>query len=262
MSRSSAVGLNPVAARPRRGPAPRQRFRAARTFGLAIFITGTLVVAAVAVQLLRGTIARERARAEWAKLVQSSSLNEVANLGLRRVRSGTPVTRVIIPAIRLDEVVVEGLNDRDLWAGPGHMPGTVFPGDNGNSVISAHRDRHFHRLDDVHVGDMIETQTLQVSVMWRVKERQIVTKDARVIFESPTPRLTLTTCWPTRYIGAAPDRLLIIAEAVSMRERVHGQAPASMTQPAPAAAVTPAVSTPDTTAPAAAVPAPAAAAKP
>lgn len=220
-----------------------------------------LVVAAVAVQLLRGTIARERARAEWAKLVQSSSLNEVANLGLRRVRSGTPVTRVIIPAIRLDEVVVEGLNDRDLWAGPGHMPGTVFPGDNGNAVISAHRDRHFHRLDDIHVGDMIETQTLQVSVMWRVKERQIVTKDAKVIFESPTPKLTLTTCWPTRYIGAAPDRLLIIAEPVSMRERTHGQPPAAMTTVVPAVAA-PATPSPDSMAPPVAAPAPAAAAKP
>ena len=196
---------------------------------MVLFAAGLIVVAVVAVQLLRGTIARERARAEWAKLIQSSSLNAVATLGMTRVRSGAPVTRVIIPSIRLDEVVVEGLNDRDLWAGPGHMPGTVFPGENGNAVISAHRDRHFHRLDDVRLGDMIETQTLTMSVMWRVKERRIVDKDEKVIFESPSPRLTLTTCWPTRYIGAAPDRLLLIAEPVSMKERSTGQAPASMT---------------------------------
>ena len=58
-----------------------------------VFATGLIVVAIVAVQLLRGTIARERARTEWAKLIQSSSLNAVANLGMKRVRSGAPVTR-------------------------------------------------------------------------------------------------------------------------------------------------------------------------
>ncbi len=183
----------------------------------------------VGVQLLRGTIARERARTDWAKLMKSASFTAVAELGQkRRIASGRPVTRVIIPAIRLDEVVVEGLGDRDLWAGPGHMPGTVLPGENGNSVLSAHRDRHFHRLDDVRVGDVIETQTEQMSVRWRVIKRQIVLKDDKSIFETTEPRLTLTTCWPTRYLGPAPDRLLITAEPVSSRDRVP---PAPAAQP-------------------------------
>ncbi len=151
--------------------------------------------------------------------MHSSSLSAIASLGLTRVAAGAPVVRVIIPSIRLDEVVVEGLSDRDLWAGPGHVQGTVFPGQTGNSVISAHRDRHFHRLDDVRVGDMIETQTPMLSVMWRVTQRRVIGKDERVIFETLTPTLTLTTCWPTRYIGPAPDRLVLTAEPVSMKER-------------------------------------------
>jgi LPXTG-site transpeptidase (sortase) family protein len=183
-----------------------------------------VIVTVVGVQFLRGTVARERARAEWTKVMKSSTISAVTSLGLglTRVSSGTPVVRVIIPSIRLDEVVVEGLSDKDLWAGPGHMPGTVFPGQNGNSVISAHRDRHFHRLDDLRIGDMIETQTPAVSVMWRITQRRVVGKDERAIFESQTPMLTLTTCWPTRYVGPAPDRLLLTAEPVSMRERESG----------------------------------------
>ncbi|MES3035897.1 MAG: class D sortase [Gemmatimonadota bacterium] len=173
----------------------------------------------IGVQLLRGAIARERARSAWTRLMASASISSIPGLNLTRVASGTPVVRVIIPSIRLDEVVVEGLSDKDLWAGPGHMPGTAFPGADGNSVISAHRDRHFHRLDDVRVGDMVETQTAQLHVMWRVTKRQVVTKDARVIFESDEPRLTLTTCWPTRYIGPAPDRLILTAVPVSVRGR-------------------------------------------
>ena len=218
MSHSSAVGARPLGLResPRRG---RQSRRAARFFGLALVTIGLITVTVIGVQLLRGAIARERARSAWTRLMASASISSIAGLNLTRVTSGTPVVRVIMPSIRLDEVVVEGLSDRDLWAGPGHMPGTVFPGGTGNSVISAHRDRHFHRLDDVRVGDLVETQTAQLHVMWRVTKRQVVTKDAKVIFESDEPRLTLTTCWPTRYIGPAPDRLILTAVPVSVRDR-------------------------------------------
>jgi sortase A len=181
-----------------------------------------IILTIIGVQLLRGTVARERARAEWTKVMRTSTISTIATLGFTRVTAGAPVVRVIIPAIRLDEVVVEGLTDKDLWAGPGHMPGTVFPGQNGNSVISAHRDRHFHRLDDLRVGDMVETQTPMMSVMWRITQRRVVGREERAIFDSPTPMLTLTTCWPTRYIGPAPDRLLLTAEPVSMRERETG----------------------------------------
>jgi sortase A len=191
-------------------------------FGTIVTAIGAIVCVVVAVQLLRGAVARERAREAWAKVMKSTQISAIASLGLTSVAAGAPVVRVVIPSIRLDEVVVEGLSDKDLWAGPGHMPGTVFPGQNGNSVISAHRDRHFHRLDDVRVGDMLETQTPYMSVRWRVTQRRVVGKDERVIFESETPILTLTTCWPTRYIGPAPDRLLLTAEPVSMKERERG----------------------------------------
>lgn len=237
MSHSSALGANPLALRGAPGRGGQDR-RAPRIFGLVLVTAGLIILTVIGVQLLRGAIARERARAEWTKLMTAASISSIPSLNMTRVNAGAPVTRVIIPSIRLDEVVVEGLSDKDLWAGPGHMPGTVFPGENGNSVISAHRDRHFHRLDDVRVGEMIETQTPSMSVMWRVKTRRVVKRDARVIRESSDPMLTLTTCWPARYLGPAPDRLIITAVPVSVRERGT---------PAPAAAATPAVVIPTPT---------------
>lgn len=220
MSQFSALGASPVGIREARGRGRRRR--APRVFGILLLAIGVMLVAIVGVMQLRGAVARERARTEWTKVMKSSTISAIAGLGLTRVPSGAPVVRVIIPSIRLDEVVVEGLSDKDLWSGPGHMPGTVFPGQNGNSVVSAHRDRHFHRLDDVRVGDRIETQTPQMSVIWRITQRRVVGKDERAIFETTTPMLTLTTCWPTRYVGPAPDRLLLTAEPVSMRERETG----------------------------------------
>ena len=225
MSHSTALGADPLALRKATGRA-RQNSRASRIFGIVLVTTGLIILTVIGVQLLRGAIARERARAGWTKLMSASSISSVPSLSMTRVSAGAPVVRVIIPSIRLDEVVVEGLSDKDLWAGPGHMPGTVFPGENGNAVISAHRDRHFHRLDDLRVGELIETQTPTTDVMWRVTTRTVVHREARVIRESPEPMLTLTTCWPTRYLGPAPDRLIITAVPVSMRERGAPSSPA------------------------------------
>ena len=72
---------------------------------------------------------------------------------------GTPVARLVIPRIGLDEVVVEGVSDEDLSAGPGHMTGARFRATAGNAVISAHRDRHFHPLGRIVVGDTIVTES-------------------------------------------------------------------------------------------------------
>jgi sortase A len=129
----------------------------------------------------------------------------------REIRHGTPVARLLIPAIDLDEIVIEGVGPVELNGGPGHFPGSVLPGDSGNSIVSAHRDRHFRRLGELAVGSRIRTETWAGAVEWVVTERRIVSRDTPALFEESEPTLTLTTCWPLRYFGPAPDRLLIVA---------------------------------------------------
>ena len=122
--------------------------------------------------------------------------------------------RMRIASIDLDEVVVEGVGDMELRAGPGHLPGSALPGEAGNAIIAGHRDRHFHRLDEVAVGDTIVTQTRHDQALWVVTETRVVDADAPALRSSREPRLTLVTCWPVRYLGPAPGRLLITAAAV------------------------------------------------
>jgi sortase A len=131
-----------------------------------------------------------------------------------RVAVGAPVARLRIPRIRLDEIVVEGVGDDELSAGPGHLPGSALPGMSGNAVISAHRDRHFSRLDELQLGDTIRTETDQSSKAWVVVSRRIVGRDKPALFKANEPLLTLTTCWPVRYFGDAPDRLILSAKPV------------------------------------------------
>jgi len=130
---------------------------------------------------------------------------------------------VIIPRLGLDEVVVEGVGDDELRAGPGHMIGSVLPGDRGTSVISAHRDRHFHALGGIAVGDTVVTESASGTVVWTVSRIRVVGADDSALDARPTPTLMLTTCWPIRYVGPAPDRLIVEAEIAGKREEGSGK---------------------------------------
>ncbi len=148
-----------------------------------------------------------------ARLASAVPLPAVAVSG-REIRRGAVVARLVIPAINLDEIVLEGVGPVELNGGPGHFPGSVLPGEAGNAVVSAHRDRHFWRLGELGIGSRIRTQTRNRTVVWVITERWIVSRDTPALFEEPEATLTLTTCWPIRYFGSAPDRLLLVAKPV------------------------------------------------
>ena len=127
---------------------------------------------------------------------------------------GAPVARLVIPKIGLDEIVLEGVDDNSMNGGPGHFPGSPFPGEPGNAIISAHRDRHFRHFDDLAIGDTIRTESGSRSATWVIVSRRVVDKATPALFPSKKATLTLTTCWPIRYFGSAPDRLIVTARPV------------------------------------------------
>jgi len=90
-----------------------------------------------------------------------------------------------------------------------------MPGDRGNAVISAHRDRHFSHFDQIGVGDTITTESAARQDRWVVISTRVVDKDAPAIVRTKDATLTLTTCWPIRYVGSAPERLIVTAKPIS-----------------------------------------------
>ena len=68
---------------------------------------------------------------------------------------GEATARIVIPAIGVDKIVVEGVSLADLKKGPGHYPETPLPGQEGNAAIAGHRTTYgapFHRLDELQAG--------------------------------------------------------------------------------------------------------------
>ena len=195
-----------------------------RLLGALLLVGGGGLLTYVGGQYATGLVARDRARAEWAQLEARQALL-AANAALEEPPAGpfapgTPLARLVVPGISLDEVIVAGVGRGELNSSVGHLPGTPLPGGYGNSVISAHRDLHFRRLGELRVGDTLTTVTPYQTVTWRITGRKIVDDRAPALFQTAGRTLTLTTCWPIRMIGPAPDRLLLTAEPVDSALRV------------------------------------------
>lgn len=189
-----------------------------RRLGFAFLLAGGVLTTFAGSRYVSGAAAQDRARREWEAMQAEAAYAGVAAAALQErdvpLVHGRPVARLQIPKVRLDEIVLEGIDDEAMNGGPGHYPGSPLPGYAGNSIISAHRDRHFRNLGDVFVGDTIVTQAGSKVTRWVVIRRQVVDKDQPVLFPSKTVRLTLTTCWPIQYFGTAPDRLILTAKPI------------------------------------------------
>jgi sortase A len=123
------------------------------------------------------------------------------------------LTRISIPKISLDAIVVEGASSRQLAQGPGHLTETPFPGDAGNAVITGHRDTFFRRIFELHPGDEIDVQRNGREFHYEVTGRKIVNPDdVSVLNPTSDAQLTLITCYPIHYVGPAPQRLVIFSK--------------------------------------------------
>ena len=71
--------------------------------------------------------------------------------------------KIDIDRIGLSVMVLQGIEERTLIAGAGHVPGTSMPGAEGNVVIAAHRDTFFRKLKGILPGDRIQLATLRGS---------------------------------------------------------------------------------------------------
>ena len=169
-----------------------------------------------------GAMRADHARQLWDATQARQAVVSAQSVGLHAERTGplatgAPVAHLLIPRIGLDEIVLEGVDGDELNAGPGHVPGSALPGEPGNAVISAHRDRHFSHFDQLHLGDTVTTETPGTRTAWVIVARRIIDKNDPALFRTTDATLTLTTCWPIRYLGTAPDRLILTAKPVRPR---------------------------------------------
>ncbi len=134
-----------------------------------------------------------------------------------KIAEGDSLTRIVIPDINIDVVVVEGTTASALRAGAGHYPSTPLPCEVGNVAIAGHRTtygRPFHNVDLLKPGSEITLQTPIGSCTYKVTQQPFAVSPTQIAILSNTPNeatLTLTTCHPK---GSARQRLVIKATLV------------------------------------------------
>ena len=129
--------------------------------------------------------------------------------------SGGLIGRIDIPRLDVSVVIIEGTGATTLRRAVGHVRGTALPGHRGNIGISGHRDTFFRPLRNIRKGDVITVTTLEGDYRYRVVSTKIVTpSDVAVLDSDGREILTLITCHPFYFVGAAPDRFIVRAERI------------------------------------------------
>ncbi len=123
-----------------------------------------------------------------------------------------PLAVLRIPRVGVEAPVLEGTDDWTLNRGVGHIEDTAAPGVDGNVGIAGHRDGFFRPLKDITSGDLLEVETRAGVAQYHVDRVWIVNPDdVSVLDPTPSPSVTLVTCYPFYYVGSAPQRFIVRA---------------------------------------------------
>lgn|GEM_PF-829601 len=118
----------------------------------------------------------------------------------KKTKTPFPKTKIIIPKIGVNQVVMENSSPEALKNGPGHYAGMANPGDKGNCGIAGHRvtyTRPFNRLDELNQGDVIILETVDYRYEYRVETVAVVDpKNVSTLRPTSDAKVTLTTCNP------------------------------------------------------------------
>lgn len=189
---------------------------ARRSWSLVLVLVGVVLLSYVGYSYFSMYHEQQRLARKWEeqqRQPQSSSPDSSAT----PVTQDDGLTRVSIPKISLDAIIVEGTTHKQLKLGPGHVKNTPIPGETGNSVISAHRDTFFRHIYELAKGDDIIVKRLGRTFTYQVVTKKIVEPDdTSVLAPSTDARITLITCYPIYYIGPAPKRLIVTAKLVEL----------------------------------------------
>ena len=133
------------------------------------------------------------------------------------VANGDAIGRITIPKIGASYITVQGTDTADLEKGPGHYPGTAFPGLGQTVAIAGHRTTYlapFRHVDSLRPGDKIMLRMPYGLFTYAVQYTKIVKPTALWVTQNVGyDRLVLSACNP---LYSAAQRIIIFARLKSV----------------------------------------------
>ncbi len=126
------------------------------------------------------------------------------------------IGRIEIPALALSAPITANYDGSSLRRGVGHIPGTAVPGGLGTVGLAGHRDSFFRPLRRIAAKMEVRLIDKTGTYHYVVDSTEIVSPGkVEVLNIAARPELTLITCFPFDYVGAAPERFIVHAHLLS-----------------------------------------------
>lgn len=127
--------------------------------------------------------------------------------------TGETIGTLYIPRLEREIPIVEGTDEEELKHGVGHYSDTGYPGENRQILLSGHRDTVFRNFGELKHGDEFHVKMKNGLFVYEIVDHEIVSADDTTVIDlnRKDEYLTVSTCYPFSYIGAAPDRYVLYA---------------------------------------------------
>jgi sortase A len=139
----------------------------------------------------------------------------------RQVSTGAAIGKIVIKKIGASFDIVQGTDTSSLEKGPGHYPGTAFPGLGQTVAIAGHRTTYlapFRHIDALAPGDRIVLDMPYGTFTYIVQYHKIVLPTALwVINNVGYDRLVLSACNP---LYSAAQRIIVFARLAQVQPTV------------------------------------------
>jgi len=197
-----------------------------RKAGVSLIAAGAALCAVYLVPTVYGAAMSHLAVAQFRHQTATNALWDSSRIhAYQRTLSlhlAPPEAILRIPKVALEVPVLEGADDITLNRAVGHVPGSALPGQPGNIAITGHRDGFFRPLKDLAIGDTIDldrnTASGPQTDLYKIRSIHIVfPSDTSVLNTTTASTLTLITCFPFYYVGAAPQRYIVQADLISAK---------------------------------------------
>ena len=144
----------------------------------------------------------------------------------------SPLAVLRVQRLSIEVAVFPSTDELALNRGVGWIAGTARPGEPGGNIgIAGHRDGFFRGLKDISVGDSLTLDLGSQTAQYVVDEIKIVDPtDVTVLAATPSPSLTLVTCYPFYFVGDAPRRFIV---RCSLKQHLKNAANTGQPDPLP-----------------------------
>lgn len=188
-------------------------------FIAAMVIGGIVFITIGSKEYVEVKIVEDKATKEAEKLIAETKDNPIKKEDFNP-SFGDAVGILSIDRIGANLPIVDGTSEDDLKKGVGHYEGTAYPLEDDQIVLSGHRDTVFRRMGEVQIGDIMTVRMPYGDFEYEIINTKVVSADDRtIIVPHDEEILTVTTCYPFRYIGDAPDRYIIDAKPIYDKDK-------------------------------------------